>query len=101
MEDTQEWAVVRTSAGGDTILGRYTTFEKAARHCNYVITVCQGGLGDKAAYGVMDISPNAATDDEVPAYTADIDRQVDALADSIDCPPVLYKNEANRYLEAK
>jgi len=93
--------VVRTSAGRDTIIGRYTTFEKAARHCNYVITVVQGGLGDKAAYGVMDISPNAATDDEDPAYTANIDRQVAALADSIDCPPVLYKNESVKYLEAK
>jgi hypothetical protein len=101
MTDTQEWAVVRTSAGRDTIIGRYTTFEKAARHCNYVITVVQGGLGDKAAYGVMDISPNAAADDEDPAHTADIDRQVAALADSIDCPPVLYKNESVKYLEAK
>ena len=101
MEDTQEWAVVRTSAGRDTILGRYTTFEKAARHCDYVITVFQGGLGDRAAYGVMDISPNAAADDEDPAYTADIDRQVDALADSIDCPPALYKSESVKYLEAK
>mgnify|MGYP003142778707 CR=1 FL=1 len=101
MTDTQEWAVVRTSAGRDTIIGRYTTFEKAARHCNYAITVFQSGLGDRAAYGVMDISPNAAADDEDPAHTADINRQVDALADSIDCPPALYKSESVKYLEAK
>lgn len=99
MEDTQEWAVVRITHGGDSILGVYSTFEKAYKYCDYLITAVQGGLGDRATYAVMSA---AEFDDDIdPVEAADIDRQIAAFADSIDCPPVLYKNESVKYLEAK
>ena len=99
MTDTQEWAVVPITHGGDSILGVYSTFEKAYKYCDYLITAVQGGLGDRATYAVM--SPAEFDDDIDPVEAADIDRQIAAFADSIDCPPVLYKNEAIKYLEAK
>tara|TARA_R100000773_G_C4113500_1_gene52447 strand:- start:158 stop:493 length:336 start_codon:yes stop_codon:yes gene_type:complete len=105
-----KWAIFRSARGRETVLGLYTSYDKARRHCDGLVDMVSNVLGDTAAsYDVVpltqyDISrrhPEWLNNDKYVQHVADITNQVEALSDFVDCSPAVYKMESTKFLEHK